>query len=132
WTALVAATIWFVPKRRFWAAWQMELPAIPTERGWWFAPVLALLVLTGVVALLCDLSPEIFYDSLHYHLAVPNLYLLSHRIYNEPNFAYASFVMVVQMFWGFALTFGTEITVRLLHVAMPVLLFVAFMAFESR
>ena len=65
-----------------------------------------------MVFLFGSLSPEIFYDSLHYHLAVPNLYRLHHGIYNEPNFAYAGFVMSVQMVWGFALTLGNENTAK--------------------
>jgi len=132
WFVLIVASIAYFPRRLPQVNWRNSIPPITPLKEWWAKTAFALLVVAGLILLMGDLAPEIFYDSLHYHLAVPNLYLLNHRIYNEPNFAYASFVMVVQMFWGFALTVGNEITVRLLHGAMTVLLFFAFVAFERR
>ena len=103
----------------------------PAMRGWqWFAA--GLLAITAVIFLVGDLSPEVFYDSLHYHLAIPNLYLISHRIYDQPNVAYSSLVMTVDLAWGFALTVGNEITAKLLHGAAALLLMASFVAFERR
>jgi hypothetical protein len=132
WFLLVAASIAFFPRRPWQIKWNNSIPAITPLKEWWALAASAILVAAGLIFLIGDLAPEIFYDSLHYHLAVPNLYLVNHRIYNEPNFAYASFIMVVQLFWGFALTVGNEITVKLLHGAMTLLLFFAFIAFERR
>jgi Dolichyl-phosphate-mannose-protein mannosyltransferase len=129
---LVVASIAYFPRKLSQVNWRKSIPAITPLKEWWAQAAFALLLVAGLILFIGDLAPEIFYDSLHYHLAVPNLYLLNHRIYNEPNFAYASFVMVVQMFWGFALTVGNEITVKLLHGAMTLLLFFAFVAFERR
>ena len=91
-----------------------------------------LLILTGVIFLLGDLSPEVFYDSLHYHLAVPNLYLISHRISDQPHLAFSNFVMTADLVWGFAQTLGNEITPKVLHGATALLLLLAFVAFEQR
>ena len=91
-----------------------------------------MLALAGLIFLIGDLSPEVFYDSLHYHLAVPNLYLVAHRIYDPPNLAYSSLVMTADLVWGFAYTVGNELTAKVLHGAMALLLLAAFIAFERR
>jgi hypothetical protein len=132
WIGLVVASIAYFPRRLGHVHWRNSIPAITPLKEWWAKAAGALLCVAGLILFVGDLAPEIFYDSLHYHLAVPNLYLVNHRIYNEPNFAYASFIMVVQMFWGFALTVGNEITVKLLHGALALVLFFAFVAFERR
>jgi len=132
WFLLVVASLAFLPRKPWQIKWTHSVPPITPVKEWWERAAAILLVAAGLILLIGDLSPEIFYDSLHYHLAVPNLYLVNHRIYNEPNFAYASFVMVVQLFWGFALTVGNEITVKLLHGSMTLLLFFSFVAFERR
>jgi hypothetical protein len=132
WFVLVAATIAYFPKKRFPLSWHKQIPTVTPLQEWWVKGAFGLLSIAALILLVGDLAPETFYDALHYHLGVPSLYSLNHRIYNEPNFAYASFIMVVQLFWGFALTVGNEITVKLLHGAMTILLFFAFVAFERR
>jgi hypothetical protein len=132
WFVLVVATVVYFPRKRFALNWHNPLPVITPLKEWWTKCAFGLLAIATMILIVGALAPETFYDSLHYHLGVPNLYLLNHRIYNEPNFAYASFVMVVQFFWGFALTVGNEITVKILHGAMLCLLFFAFVAFERR
>jgi hypothetical protein len=132
WSVLLLTTLWFLPKSGFPLTWNMKFRVTAPVQEWWWAPVSALLAFTGLLFLIGDVCPEIFYDSLHYHLAVPNLYLLRHRVYSEPHFAYSNLIMTVQMFWGFALTIGNEITVKLLHGASAILLLLAFIAFERR
>jgi hypothetical protein len=132
WCALLLATIAYFPRNlpRFNSGILLGSWHRPEARWISFANVL--LVATGLIFLIGSLCPEIFYDALHYHLAVPNLYLLNHGIYDEPNFAYASLVMAVQMSWGFALTVGNEISVKLLNVSAAILLSLIFVAFERR
>jgi hypothetical protein len=132
WCVLIGATVAFIPKKGWKLDWRASIPAVTPLEEWWAKIAFGLLLIAGVIVFSGDLTPETFYDSLHYHLAVPSLYLLHHRIYNEPNFAYATFIMVVQMFWGFGLTVGNEITVKILHGSMLVLLFFTFIALERR
>ena len=132
WSVLIAATIAYVPKRRWKFDWRTSLPTITPLEQWWAKAALGLLLIAGAILAIGALSPETFYDSLHYHLAVPNLYALHHGIYNEPNFAYAAMIMLVQIFWGFGLTAGNVITVKILHGSMTLLLFFAFIALERR
>ena len=132
WCVFMVALIAYLPRKWPTAGWHGSIPSLTPLKDRWSQVTFGLILAAGLLFLLGDVTPEIFYDSLHYHLAVPNLYLLNHRIYNLPNFPYASFIMVVQTFWGFALTVGNEITVKLLHGAAALLLFFAFVAFEKR
>ena len=84
WSVLISATIAYVPKRRWMLDWRTSLPTITPLEQWWAKAAVGLLLIAGAILAICDLSPETFYDSLHYHLAVPNLYALHHGIYNEP------------------------------------------------
>ena len=81
---------------------------------------------------MADLTPEIFYDSLVYHLGIPNLYRMAHRLYNLPDSLYSNFVMTVEMLYGLAITIGNEIVAKLLHGEMAILLGLAFVAFGER
>ncbi len=130
WSVLILGTIYYFP-RRFPFTWRTHI-RVNLRPDVWYRIASALLLLTALIFLTGAFQPEIFYDSLHYHLAVPNLYLLNHGIYNEPNFALASFVMTIQMFWAFALTLGNAITVKILHAATALILFLAMIAFERR
>ena len=133
WCLLIVLTAAFLPGTLRDVDLRRLKPALSGEsfRGW-SAIAVVLLIVTGLIFLIGGLTPEVFYDSHHYHLAVPNLYLIEHRIYDQPRLALSSFVMSVQMFWGFALAVGNEITAKLLHVSSALLLILTFAAFEKR
>ncbi|MBI5883211.1 MAG: hypothetical protein HZB91_08910, partial [Elusimicrobia bacterium] len=61
------------------------------------------LAVAGVLNLLCALAPEIYYDSLNYHLALPNLYLLKGRIVATPHQIFSGLPFGGQMLYGLAL-----------------------------
>src|SRR5262249_52314957 len=126
---LIAATVVFLLQEWRTLHWPPAIPSFTLVRDWWTYIAVALLVVAGAIIFVGDISPEIFFDSLVYHLAIPNLYLLNHRIYQEPHFPLAGLIMNVQMFWGFALSVSNELTVKLLHGAAALLLFCAFIAF---
>jgi hypothetical protein len=102
WLVLIGAAIRYLPRKVPKVNWNVSLPSITATREWWTKAAIACLVLAGLLILVNDLSPEIFFDSLHYHLALPNLYLVNHRVYNEPNFELSGLVMNVQMLWDSA------------------------------
>jgi hypothetical protein len=129
---LIAATVVFLLQEWRTLHWPRAIPPITFLKDWWTHIAVVLLVIAGAIIFVGDISPEIFFDSLVYHLAIPNLYLLNHRIYQEPHFPLAGLIMNVQMFWGFALSVSNEVTVKLLHGAAALLLFCAFVAFEKR
>jgi hypothetical protein len=109
---------------RFHYAGQAPVERPLVWRNLWtlFAGLFAIVYLAGGAA------PEIFYDSLHYHLAVPNLFRMNHRLFAIPTMLYSSFVMTVQMLYGLALTLGNTFTAKGMHLGFSVGLAVTFIA----
>lgn len=60
-------------------------------------------------------GPEFFYDSLVYHLALPKLYLLNHRIIATPNMIYSGIPFGMEMYYGLSLAIADERLAKLLH-----------------
>ena len=79
------------------------------------AAALILLGLAVALNVLATACPEIFYDSLVYHLALPKLYLLRGRIGPTPENVYSGIPFVVQMLFGPALALRGENLAALLH-----------------
>lgn len=65
--------------------------------------------------------PEIFYDSLVYHLAVPNYYLLKHRILPMSFLSHSNFPLNLSMIYTLALSLNNEILAKMVHCFMGVL-----------
>lgn len=97
------------------------------ERIW--ASVLALFFFLYFTS---NLTPEIFYDSLFYHLAVPNLYRIAHRLYDIPTLLFSNFVQTIQMLYGLAITVGTAVTAKWLHALLGLALAGALVTFGRR
>ena len=90
----------------------------PTEgTGLGLLPWLALALLAAVTVMdvLATAAPEIFYDSLTYHLALPKLYLLRGRITPTPENLFSGFPFGIQMLYGLALSLSGEDLAALLH-----------------
>src|SRR5262249_12248683 len=97
---------------------------------WSFVWLVVLLLFAGLF-LAGAAIPELFFASLFYHLGVPNLVRLEHRIYKLP-LAYSTFIMTAHMLWGFALTLGNELAPKLLNVTLGAGLAAAFAAYGQR
>jgi hypothetical protein len=54
------------------------------ERAWFTLPVAAYLAFFAVLLFVQAIAPEIQYDALNYHLAVPRIYLQHHRLVATP------------------------------------------------
>ena len=100
--------------------------------GRWHSLWTILLSLFLILFFLGDLFPEVFYDSLHYHLAVPNLYRLHHGLINVPTLLYSNFVLTLQYLYGLVLTLGNEGSVKLLHGALGGLIVLTYAAIGQR
>jgi 4-amino-4-deoxy-L-arabinose transferase-like glycosyltransferase len=61
------------------------------------------------------LSPEVFYDSLVYHLALPKLWLMEGKISPTPGMAYAGIPMNMEMVFALGLHWGGERLAKLLN-----------------
>lgn len=62
-------------------------------------------------------TPEIFYDALVYHLALPGLYLTHHGIIPTPDNLYSGIPMLLEMLYGIGLVFGSDEIPHLIHAA---------------
>jgi hypothetical protein len=82
--------------------------------------------------LLMDFTPEIFYDSLFYHLALPHLYLLEHRIVNLPYMNFSKFPQGGEMLFAWGLALQGEIFTKLLNGVMAPLTFLALLMVSKR
>ena len=85
--------------------------------------ILALVLLSVAILLnlMGALSPEIFYDSLVYHLAVPNYYKLYHKIADMKYIFYSNLPMVHGMLYTAGLIIKDEIISKLINYSAGVL-----------
>lgn len=92
----------------------------------------ASLITLFFVMILGQIAPETFYDALYYHIAIPNLYRIAHRIYDVPTMLFSNFVLTIQFYFGLALTLGSELSGKLLHGFMALSLAAGFFALSER
>jgi len=105
---------------RLYAGWpgdRVEAEYVPPLEGLGPLQGLALLLMAfaAVMNLMATAAPEIFYDSLVYHLSLPRLYLLRGRIMPTPENLFSGFPFGVQMLYGWALALSDEGLAALLH-----------------
>ncbi|MFH0947664.1 MAG: glycosyltransferase family 39 protein [Elusimicrobiota bacterium] len=101
------------------SVWKIKLPSvkedIPKNIGfaWWlilFTTILFVL-LNGIMSLM----PEIFYDSLVYHLACPNFYLIKHKIVPMEFLAPSNYPLNLSMIYQLALCLDSESLAKIIH-----------------
>jgi hypothetical protein len=92
-------------------------PGPRSRFGPWEWAALLLLAAVTLMDVLAAAAPEIFYDSLVYHLALPKLYLLRGSITPTPENIYSGIPFVVQMLYGPALAVSGEDLAALLHLS---------------
>jgi len=79
------------------------------------------------------LVPETFYDALHYHLALPNLYLGAGRIFATPENSFSGVPGLPQMLFGWTLAFDRwGIVASLLHWSQALWAAAALIALSRR
>jgi hypothetical protein len=79
------------------------------------------------------LVPETFYDALHYHLALPSLYLDAGRIYATPENSFSGVPGLPQMLYGWTLAFDRwGIAASLLHWSIGIWIAAALIGLSRR
>ncbi|PCI36001.1 MAG: hypothetical protein COB53_10460 [Elusimicrobia bacterium] len=73
-----------------------------------------------------SLIPDIFFDSLVYHLSLPHLYKLEGGLVATPTNLYSGLPMLVQWNYAFLFFFADEITTKLVQWACAVFLILGF------
>ncbi len=91
-----------------------------------------LLAAAAAVNLLGALGPEVFYDSLVYHLAVPSAYNTAGGILHIPYNLYSDLPLAHGMLYSAALFFGGEVCAKLLNFSTGMLSLLAVLALGSR
>jgi len=79
--------------------------------------LLSLIFLHFILNLVGALAPEIGFDALWYHLALPKLYLTSHRVYFVPHINLSGYPRVMEMLFTLGLGVSGEQLARLIHFA---------------
>ncbi|HNT97322.1 MAG TPA: phospholipid carrier-dependent glycosyltransferase [Elusimicrobiales bacterium] len=107
-------------------------PGGPAGFGFLDKAALAALVLALLLGLLGALAPEIFYDALIYHLAVPNFYAIEHKITLFPFNAFSNLPMTHGMLYLAALSVGGVPLAKLVNYSAFLLTAGASYAFGAR
>jgi hypothetical protein len=83
----------------------------------------SLFVLQAGINLIGTLGPELGFDALWYHLTLPKLYLENHSVYFIPGglLYYSAMPKLAEMLYIGGLSFGNEITVKLIHFTFGLL-----------
>jgi hypothetical protein len=119
WTVALAGTA-------AWGLWRGrgELRSGPRWRwgdlfaGWAVFPA-ALAVFSLAICAFYALAPEVFYDSLVYHLALPAQFLLAGKWVAFPTNLYGGLPFLVEMIYGGAMAWGGgEAAAKMLHIAL--------------
>lgn len=88
---------------------------------------LFLLLIQIIINVIGALGPETAFDALWYHLTLPKLYLLNHKIFYIPGglLYYSGMPKLTEMIYASALALGNEITAKIVHFTFGVLSLVA-------
>lgn len=119
-------------------AWSLYAkPAAPVEGGpkeleWPDLAVLVVLLAAFLVNLAGALGPEIFYDALVYHLAVPNYYVIKHGFEPMPFNFYSNLPMTHGMLYAAALLVKGEALAKLLNYSTGLAAAAALVALGAR
>ncbi|MEI7529907.1 MAG: glycosyltransferase family 39 protein, partial [Elusimicrobiota bacterium] len=85
--------------------------------SWFDRLLIFILFLHAAGILVVTLSPEIFFDSLVYHLGVPAFYLQEGRVVAEPSNFSSAFPILMQMLYTAGLILSDDTLAKLIHFA---------------
>lgn len=94
--------------------------------------IIILISVLGFIYITGTLSPEVFYDSLVYHLGAANQYVQHGRLIYFQNEIHANMPIAMSQFYTFLLLFGNEISAKLFHMFTGVLVLFAIISFSKR
>ncbi len=82
-----------------------------------FRALLLLLAFAFAINLTWSVAPEVEYDALNYHLAVPRIYLEAHGVIDLPYFFHSYFAHLAEMFFAFCMALHSEIVAKIMTAA---------------
>lgn len=95
---------------------------------------LLLISTQAFVNLIGVLGPELGFDALWYHLTLPKIYLLNHSVEYIPGglFYYSAMPRFTEMLYAIGLSFGNEITVKVIHFCFGILTLIALYSLSRK
>ena len=107
------------------------------KKIYYFTPLFlftSLLILQALVNLIGAVGPELAFDALWYHLTLAKLYLLHHMIYPIPGnlLYYSEMPKLGEMLFIGALSFGNEITAKVIHFLFGILIAISLFKFSRK
>jgi|GEM_PF-1893918 len=94
--------------------------------------MISMLILLAVFNLLMSLTPEMFYDSLNYHLGVPNYFIQNHRISPLPYKILSNFPLNISMLFTAGMLLKNYTAAKLLNFIFGILIAAGIMVFSIR
>lgn len=134
WVALAALLVGLVLLHRQIIAWAADLRGLAGEESLNGLEKLAgaFVALVFVLNLLRALAPPLKWDSLVYHLQVPQAYLAAGKIFFYPENFYAGFPQTVEVLFTWAMAFGRASTAAVFGWTVSVLAFLGVEGFSRR
>ena len=88
---------------------------------------LFILITQALVNLIGALGPELGFDALWYHLALPKIYLENHKILHIPGglLYYSDMPKLTEMLYASAISISNEILAKVIHFSFGILVLVA-------
>ncbi len=124
---LFAVVFTFLTGAGTWITWKRRARLRPGS-GWllgtgaWSDKILLILVVGFFLLVgMTIITPEIFFDSLVYHLAVPSQWIQAGRIHPIPTNFYSNLPMGIHMLYTGALMLSDERLCRMLHALLGIL-----------
>lgn len=100
---------------------EIDSPRPADERpDFWSGAALLVLAVAVVASVISTAAPNIFFDALVYHLALPQYYLLHGRIVPTPGNLYSGIPFGTEMLYGLALAFSDGRLAVLLHCSFGI------------
>jgi 4-amino-4-deoxy-L-arabinose transferase-like glycosyltransferase len=111
-----------IPRLRYHFARNDKLKKIILKKKL-FIFLLLLIIAQALINLIGVLGPEFAFDAVWYHLTLPKIYLLYHKIFYIPGglFYYSVMPKLTEMLYIGALSFGNEILAKVIHFSFGLL-----------
>ncbi|MBD3271986.1 MAG: hypothetical protein GF384_05560 [Elusimicrobia bacterium] len=84
-----------------------------------------------LIGFLGVLSPEIFYDSMTYHLSLPNLYFLEHKIVHTPQCVFSGMPLFVEYIYAIGMAFAGTVGAKMIVFIFGIFTLLSIYAFIS-
>jgi len=103
-----------------------------SQFGFEYLPIWILLGSFVLLNFIMSFTPELFYDSLVYHLGAPNYYVIKHKICEMPYNVGSYYPFNMEMLYTLGLLLKEEALPKLLHFSFGILCLGAIFSFSKR